>query len=85
MSDDKLDKRDLDVIETSQVLITVPGRNTLYRLLQMTGIDGSTFNDDTHKHAYNAGRRDVGIEIREELKMADKDNYFRMIMENENG
>lgn len=77
------DQRKIEIAEVDQVMKLESGRNTMYRLLQMTGVDENMFNPDTHEHARNAGRREVGLWLREELKMAGLDNYFRMLKEND--
>ena len=65
------------------VLRTKAGRMVLYDILVETGVDDCTFDEDTHKHAMNAGRREIGIALRSKIKSIDKDNYYLMIRENE--
>lgn len=60
-------------------------RRTMYRFLQMSGAEHSTFSADPYEHAHNAGRRDLGIDIRDELKAACPGSYFKMLKENEDG
>ena len=85
MSDNETEQRNIEIAELTQVMKTTSGRNTMNRLLQFSGVDNNTFNKDTHEHARSAGRREVGIWLRDELKMACRDNYFLMLKENEDG
>lgn len=80
MSDDQ---RKIEIAETTQVMSTESGRNFVWRILKSTGVDDDTFDTDTHNHARNAGRRGVGLQLRDELKAACFDNYLRMMKENE--
>ena len=83
MSEDN--EREIEVAEITQVMSSQSGRNVMHRLLRTTGVDEDMFNPDTHEHARNAGRRGVGLELRDELKEACIDHYFKMLKENEDG
>ena len=69
-------KREIEVIEISQVMSTKSGRNVINRLMERTGIDEDMFNKDTHLHAQNAGRREVGLWLKDELKKACFSEHF---------
>ena len=80
MSDDQ---RKIEIAEMTQVMSTESGRNVINRILISTGVDDDTFNSDTHNHARNAGRRSVGLQLREELKACCFDKYLMMMKEND--
>ena len=75
--------RAIEIAEIAQVMSSDSGRNVMFRVLHSTGVDNDTFSSDTHEHARNAGRREVGLQLRDELKAAGLDNYFRMIKDND--
>ena len=85
MSDNETDKRKAEIAELTHVMSQPSGRSVIYRFLESTGVDESTFSPDTHQHACNAGRREVGLELKDELMTVTLDNYFIMIKENNNG
>ena len=85
MSDNSTDQRKIEVAELTHVMSSASGRNTMHRMLKYTGVDDDTFNPDTHEHARNSGRREVGLWLRDELKEACIDNYFIMLKENKDG
>ena len=78
-------KREIEIVEISQVMSTKSGRNVITRFLGMTGIDENTFNKDTHLHAQNAGRREVGLWLRDELKESCFSEYLLMLKESNDG
>ncbi len=75
--------RAIEIAELTQVMSSDSGRNVMFRMLHSTGVDNDTFDPDTHIHAQNAGRRQIGLQWQEEIKAAGLDNYFRMIKEND--
>jgi hypothetical protein len=83
MSDNVTDQRKTEIAEITQVMSSKSGRNTMYRMLQFTGVDENMFNPDTHEHARNAGRREVGLWLRDELKGSCFSEYLIMLKENE--
>ena len=83
MNDNLTDGRKTEIAELTHVMSSASGRSVMFRFLQSTGVDESTFNEDTHRHAWNAGRREVGLELRGELKEVCIDYYFIMLKENE--
>lgn len=59
------------------------GRNVMFRILTLTGVEFSTFHPDPLTHAYNAGAREkVGIPLRQMLIDAAPGEYMQMITEN---
>lgn len=71
----------VEVSDIVGIMSTQSGRNFIQRILDYTGIDESTWNADTHEHARNSARRDVGLWIRDELINACPDKYMMMIKE----
>jgi len=60
---------------------TEGGRGFVSRILDSTGVFNSTFDIDTHKHAYNAGKRQVGLTLVKELEQACPDKYLTLLDE----
>ena len=85
MSDNTTDQQNINELEVSQIMSSKSGRHTMHRILEMTGIDDNMFNEDSHLHAKNAGRRETGLWLRDELKKADFNNYLMMLKENNDG
>jgi hypothetical protein len=85
MSDNQTDARKIEVVEVHALMSNESGRHTMYRVLEFSGIDHDTFNKDSHEHARNAGRREVGLWLRDELKDACFDKYLMMLKENIDG
>jgi len=75
-------EKDVEIAEISSIMANKSGRSVIWRILQITGIDDSTFNPDPITHAYNAGAREkVGIPLREMIKEAAPGEYQQMIKE----
>jgi len=79
------DPRSIELADLNYVMSSQAGRNVLYRFLRYSGLDVDNFNKDTHIHAKNAGRREVGLFMRDELKYACYNKYMLMMKENEDG
>lgn len=75
------DARELEIDAIRVIMSSEGGRGFLNRLLQETGLDRSSFDNDPITHARNAGQRSVGVWLRDELIEADLDLYLRMIKE----
>jgi hypothetical protein len=82
MSDDQQNINELEIV---QVMSSESGRHVMHRILEVAGVDDNTFNADSHLHAKNAGRREVGLWLREEIQKADMNGYLTMLKENKNG
>ena len=57
------------------------GRRIIRRILEFTEVDADTFDADPIKHARNAGKRAVGLWLRDELKLISPDQLLIMIKE----
>ena len=79
---EQIDPRQITLDDMMSVIRNESGRRFIHRILTETGVDEDTFKKDTHEHARLAGRREIGIWLRDELKLADTDNYFLMMKEN---
>ena len=77
----KDDARSVEVVEIAAIMRTEGGRNVVRRWLVGTGYFGSTFDEDPIKHAFNAGRRQTGINLVEELKEAAPGEFKLMLRE----
>ena len=75
------DQRNIEIIEIMRILGTIEGRKYMMGVLNSTGLDRATFDKDTHQHAYNAGKRSVGLRLRDNLQDAAPELYLRMLQE----
>ncbi len=73
--------RNVANIDIDAIMATEGGRKVMYTLLEYTGVFRSTFDKDTHQHAFNAGKRQVGLYLVDELKEAAPDKFNRMMEE----
>ena len=75
------DNRAIEIAEITAMMSTEGGRRFIARILDSTGVFISTFDLDTHKHAYNAGKRQVGLSLVAELEQACPDKYLQLLEE----
>ena len=57
-------------------------REYRWKQLQDAGVFNNIFETDPIKHAYNAGKRQAGLQIETDLKQYAPDLYLKMIKEN---
>ncbi len=80
------DQRDLELLTIRNIMKTENGRAFMFRCLENCGTFNGTFDNDTHKHAFNAGLRQHGLWLDSELRDADDDSgtdyYYQMLKEN---
>ena len=74
----KLNDADLGLLA---VLKTPEGRALLASLLRKIGYFSDNFDADTTKHAYNSGRRSVGVTLVNWIKRLDPDQFLNLIKE----
>ena len=79
MSNDQSVKLDYETIMRTEV-----GRRVMWHILDESGLNDSTYTNDSHAHAYMAGRREFGLWLKNELENFTPDYYFTMIKENSN-
>lgn len=63
------------------IMATSAGRNIMARILEYTSLNHDVFDKDTHQHAFNAGKRDVGVWLRNEIVTTAPDKYMLMLQE----
>lgn len=75
------EQRNIEIAEITAMMSTEGGRNFVRRILEYSGVFNETFDLDAHKHAYNAGRRKVGLYLIDELQSAVPDKYIQLLRE----
>lgn len=75
------EQRNIEIAEITAMMSTEGGRKFVTRILDSTGVFTNTFDLDTHKHAYNAGKRQVGLGLIAELEQACPDKYLQLLDE----
>lgn len=73
------EKRNIEIADITAMMSREGNRKFLAKLLEYTGVFNSTFDLDTHKHAFNAGRRQVGLHLISELEQACPDKYLQLL------
>ena len=76
MSDDK---RNIEIADITAMMSKEGNRKFIAKILASTGVFTGTFDLDTHKHAFNAGKRQVGLSIISELEHACPDKYLLLL------
>ncbi len=72
-------KRELDDIRA--VMLTLPGRRVLNRIIQECNVFGEIFSPNGSVTNKNLGRRDIGIFVYAELESACPDLFLKMRQE----
>lgn len=87
MSDDKNEQKKFnsDKLVIQNIMNNQDGRDYMWKCLINMGIYENTFDKDPIKHAYNAGKRQAGLQLEEDLKQYAASQYVKMIQENNNG
>lgn len=76
--------REQEKAELIHVLSREGGRAIIWRLLEKAGVFQSGFHgENTHMSAFASGRRDIGLELLNEVLTADPNSYSLMRIENE--
>ena len=73
--------REAQLLSISNIMASEGGRDFMWRYLQQSYVFVSVFDVDPIQHAYNAGRREVGLFLQREVKEAAPDQYIMMIKE----
>lgn len=76
---------EIEIQDLTSIMSLESGRNVINRILDYTNIDDDIFDADPATHARNAGRREIGVWLRNELKNAAPDRYLQMMKEQING
>jgi len=82
MSDDL---RKIELAETASLLTTATGRKVIWRMLMVTGFFADAFDSDPYLSARNAGGRQVGVWLWNELNEAAPERVTEMMKENAHG
>lgn len=70
------------VVEDLQALLSTPvGRRVLWRLIERTGLFGSSFSESATTAAYSEGRRSVGIELMDWVQREAPNRWIEMVQE----
>ena len=75
-------RQNTDELVVQNIMRTEEGRRYLWEYLQSCGVFANIFAIDTHQHAYNAGMREVGMRLHDDLRDYAPDLYLTMIKEN---
>ena len=81
MTDCKDSATNVEVAEITAIMKTESGRNVMMRLLSSTGYFADSFDPDPLKHAYNAGRRSIGLNMVATLNDATSGEFQMMLKE----
>lgn len=75
-------ERDAELLVISTMMQHQGIRAFMFKQLSGCGVYESGFNKDTHQHSFNAGMRQAGLQLEQELKEAAPGDYLAMIKEN---
>jgi hypothetical protein len=78
-------KQDLESLAVQNFMKFEAGRDFMWKHLQLCGVFENIFDTDTIKHAYNAGKRQAGLQLDSDLKEYAPASYMKMIEENLDG
>lgn len=70
--------------ELRELLGTKAGQAVVWRLLVTARVFGSTFDLDSRAHAFQEGRRDLGLWLMAEAQRVAPDKYVEMVRERTN-
>jgi len=77
-------QRNTSALVVQNIMRTEDGRQYLWEYLQSCGVFANIFANDTHMHAYNAGMREAGLQLHDDLRDYAPDLYLTMIRDNIN-
>ena len=75
-------KRDQDLRDMRDLLATLPGRRTLWRILEQCGLFETITRTDEHSIYVLSGMRDIGLWLQQEIIQGHEDAFLLMIQEN---
>jgi hypothetical protein len=76
------ESNNFEVLEISVIMKSASGRSWVSKLLTRSGVFQKTFDKDPIEHAYCAGRRELGLEIYNQMKELAPDEFKLMMREN---
>ena len=74
----------IDKGDALSVLQLPEGRRVLQEIFRVTNVEGASFVADDRATCLNEGVRSVGIWLKSEIENADKDAYYRLMLERRN-
>lgn len=80
-SERALHKRKRELSDLKEIVRTPEGRRYIWKILANSGIGQTGYSNEPNQMYYNAGRRDVGNKLLEDLMMADPTAFATMQME----
>ena len=75
-------KLDTELADIKLLLGKQWGRRIVYKILERTGRDRTSFNSDSNVMSFNEGERNIGLWLLDKVVSADKDQYELMQKEN---
>ena len=85
MADEEKRSLAAESLTIESLMRTEHGRSWMWKRLQSCGVFETMFDRDPIKIAYNAGRRDAGLELDREIRESAPGYYVKMIEENIDG
>lgn len=73
------------VADMNDVLKTEGGRRVIAYVLDISGMETSSFTGDATRDTFDTGRRSVGLQVASLAREADIDLYLKTLKENYNG
>lgn len=73
--------REQEIADLAAVLSTEAGRRLLWRVLGYCKVFAEVFDDSAQRTAFNAGVRNVGLFLTNEITTADETAFFLMMRE----
>ena len=82
MSNTKKTPNNPEALAVQNIMKNEGMRNYMWKHLQEAGVFENIFATDPIKHAHNAGKRQLGLVLNDDLKTYAPDDYVKMIKEN---
>jgi len=73
--------RNLELLALQGIMSSKDGRSYIARLLDVAGANLDTYSSDPYRHAYNAGKRSLGLWVKDEVSTHYPDLYLQMLKE----
>ncbi len=78
-------RHDLESLTVQNFMKSESGREFMWKHLQLCGVFENMFDSDPITHAYNAGKRQAGLQLDDDLKEFAPGDYIKMIKESLDG
>lgn len=73
--------REQELQDFSMLLATRPGRRFVWRLLSLTGVFRTSFDNSGSVTAFNEGQRNIGLRLLADVNEAGPEHYVVMLRE----